>query len=238
VDMGLPSFMDAGLTGLPAWSQFSQAAGFEGELWVKASWDLATLPPENWPRKKDGSVVHRVFVGVATPAGLNLQECRFDGRDSQGNSRWEPSGEPLDFSFLRSLAEAGATVYFYPCQPHGRLGNPHVSQSQLCFYEIDDRSVEEQWEVLQRLQAQTGLQPCAVIHTGGKSLHVYFRLSEPVDAQRWKVLNRKLTIAANGDPAGKQSSPSDAAPRRLPRTFGRKFGGSQPEGNDQGCLQP
>lgn len=188
------------LTGLQAWSQFSQSIGFEGELWVKASWDLDTPPPENWPKKKDGSAVHRVFTGLATPADTAIQECRFADRDAQGNSKWEPVGEALNFSFLRSLSDAGATVHFYPCQPHGGLSNSHVLQSQLCFYEIDNKPIEAQWEVLQRLQTQTGLQPCVVVHTGGKSLHVYFRLSEPVAAHKWVVLNRKLAIVAGGDP--------------------------------------
>lgn len=56
----------------------------------------------------------------------------------------------------------------------------------------------------------TGLEPVAVVYTGGKSLHVYFRCSVALSPEDWISLNRKLAIsvgrntgaiAQNADPA-------------------------------------
>ena len=60
------------------------------------------------------------------------------------------------------------------------------------------------------LNTTTGLEPAAVVYTGGKSLHVYFRCTIGLSPENWICLNRKLAIsvgrnasanAQNADPA-------------------------------------
>jgi len=67
------------------------------------------------------------------------------------------------------------------------------------FVEWDDgATVDEQ----KGRPATLGLPgPTLALATGGKSLHVYFRLTEPMEPGAWRVLQRDLIAHCNADPA-------------------------------------
>lgn len=125
-----------------------------------------------------------------------LQRCRKVGPD--GSHEWLPSGDafPVD-----RLSDEGG-ILWRPACPGGPF-NSSFDTSALVFYEIDGVPLAGQWEALDRLTASTGLAPAAVVFSGSKSLHVYFRLDRALDAESWKRLMRKLCIAADplADPA-------------------------------------
>ncbi|MBW4419811.1 MAG: hypothetical protein KME13_11350 [Myxacorys californica WJT36-NPBG1] len=180
-----------------------QHLGFvsDSEICIKVSFDHeASLKPDWWAMKQDGETpVNYVFMGKVTVDGISVQKCQWKGEDKDGNSIWKPSGETYNFDHFRQLGSEGATVYFYPNKPSGGISNAHIKTTDLVFYEIDDLPLNEQWEALERLKANTGLVPCVVVFTGGKSLHVYFRLSEGVSQTDWRRLSRKLCILQSAD---------------------------------------
>ncbi|MBD1939724.1 primase C-terminal domain-containing protein [Microcoleus sp. FACHB-68] len=185
-----------------ALTQFLQAIDFTGEIWLKASWDFQTSPPTWWATKKNGDPVNYVYTGIVTSTSLSLALCEYAGTDEKDNSIWKPTDKHYTDGFAHALdlSHAGATIYFYPNQPQGGISNAHVTGTHLVFYEIDDLLLNQQWEALNQLQERTGLEPTAVVFTGGKSLHVYFRLEEKIDPQHWLRLNRKLAVIQNSDP--------------------------------------
>ncbi|MBD2066034.1 primase C-terminal domain-containing protein [Leptolyngbya sp. FACHB-671] len=164
---------------------------------------MRTPPPHDWPLKKDGSPVNHVYTGTVNKTGFSLTLCEYVGRDENSNSIWQPTGQHYSdgFTHCLDLSHAGATIYFYPNQPQGGISNAHVTGTDLVFYEIDDLPLAQQQEALNRFCTLTGLEPTAVVFTGGKSLHVYFRLTENVSPSEWQRQNRKLTIIQNSDPA-------------------------------------
>ncbi|MBD2066265.1 primase C-terminal domain-containing protein [Leptolyngbya sp. FACHB-671] len=186
-----------------ALTQFLQAIDFTGEIWLKASWDFQTSPPTWWATKKNGDPVNYLYTGTVTSTGLSLALCEYAGSDENGNSIWKPTDKHYTDGFAHALdlSHAGATIYFYPNQPQGGISNAHVTGTHLVFYEIDDLPLNQQWEALNQLQERTGLEPAAVVFTGGKSLHVYFRLEKKIDPKHWLRLNRKLAVIQNSDPA-------------------------------------
>jgi hypothetical protein len=192
------------LIGRAATIKFFESIHFSigNEIWIKASWDLPLeYKPDWWQTKKDGSPVNFVFQGAINLQGFSLTLCRFSGTDEQGASIWKAAESHWEdgYAYLRQLSELGATICFYPNQPHGGISDKHVTQSHLLFYEIDDRSLAAQKLEREAFSEQTGLQCGAVIFSGGKSYHNYIRLNSPVESQQWKQLNRELTVLLNGD---------------------------------------
>ena len=142
----------------------------------------------------DGQSKTRVFQWEAG----KFYECR-PGKDADGDRTWEPSA-PASWGEIEQLARDGWNVFSHPNHVAGGLGNKHAQCFTSLFYEIDDGSIEEQWQKIAYLKS-LGLAPAVVVFSGGKSLHVYIRLENPVNAERWLKLNRMLTIVMNGDPA-------------------------------------
>lgn len=176
------------------------------QIWVKLSWDLPLeLAPHHWERYHRGEcecLKHYVYRGQVTQRGFKLQRCRAAGKDLQGTTRWRPQGKVYHdgWQWVYQASRQGATVSFYPNQPQGGIGNHHVQQCHCLFYEIDDQPLAVQAQEIARLEADTGLVPAAVVYSGGKSLHVYFRSGTPLAPKDWLRLNRKLCIRQNSDP--------------------------------------
>ncbi|MGG6263149.1 hypothetical protein ACQ4M3_07705 [Leptolyngbya sp. AN03gr2] len=170
------------------------------EIWLKLAWDQAPeLCPLDWKwRNEEPEQI--VLTGIVLNNDLDLNQCKWAGYDINGDSIWEPQVEPYSFLRIAELAHTGATVHFYPNQPCGGISNNHVTHSSIVFYEIDQLDLQDQWKQIYRLTFETGLSPCAVVYTGSKSLHVYFRLSEPVESEvHWRRLARKLCILQDAD---------------------------------------
>jgi hypothetical protein len=177
------------------------------KIWLRISWDLPTeMIPKNWNHYcRNGQFVysHYILCGKITQQGFQLYCCTKGGRDKQGNTCWRltPKRYADGWALAFKMSYLGATVSFYPNQPDKGISNQHVSQCQCLFYEIDDLALSEQRQAVDRLRDEINLEPAAVVYTGGKSLHVYFKCSHSLNPAEWLYLNRQLTIIQNADPA-------------------------------------
>ena len=170
-------------------------------VWISASWSDRSPPPSTWPINKKGEPIHRIFTGTLQENTVLLTECKLAGKDEDGDSVWTPSKGFIDtLHTLNELGKAGASIFFYPNKPQGGICNKHIDTCDLIFYEADNATIEDQWENLERFMASTGLVPCLVAYSGGKSLHVYFKLDSPLAGSDFQRLQRKLCILQNSDP--------------------------------------
>ncbi|MBD2484008.1 hypothetical protein [Planktothrix sp. FACHB-1365] len=189
--------------------KFLQTIGFNlgSKIWIRASWNYPDiLAPYRWKTYLRGDrkfYCQYIFCGEVTNFGFSLTRCCYGGRDQKGNTIWQPTTKIYEdgFKLAQNLSKIGATVCFYPNQPTVGISNAHVINCHSIFYEIDNLSVFYQQQAIENLKQKTGLTPSAVVYTGGKSLHVYFRASEPLTPKQWLLLNRKLTIIQASDPA-------------------------------------
>ena len=189
--------------------RFLKTIGFTRgtRIWLRASWDHKTEPaPSRWRKYRinDKTIYCQyIFCGRITRKGFSLTKCTYGGRDKYGSTIWKPSTKKHTdgFAHVFKLSRIGATISFYPNQPTCGISNNHVKSCQTIFYEIDNLPLENQWDALQQLKQKTKLEPAAVVFTGGKSLHCYFRAKTALTPEQWLILNRKLTITQTSDPA-------------------------------------
>jgi hypothetical protein len=71
------------------------------------------------------------------------------------------------------------------------------------FVEWDDQTLEWQLQAWKELHLP---EPTAMVSTGGKSVHCYWRLAEPMAPAVWRVLQSRLIAHAQGDPQCKNPS--------------------------------
>jgi hypothetical protein len=107
---------------------------------------------------------------------------------------------------LTALAEGGKELFiipnYIPFSKHDGcvITKEGVRHANSLFAEIDDCPIEQQWERLRELEESLGLKSSLVVFSGGKSLHVYFKLSRPLtDRSRWESLQQKLIFALRSD---------------------------------------
>ena len=127
-------------------------------------------------------------------------------------------GDTQFFGYDRLLAEnqAGANVYLITGLANDASGiNQRTGQRTGCvvdadithctsfFVEWDDRPME--WQV--NAWRELGLpEPSLMVETGGKSVHAYWRLREPISPELWKPIQKRLIAHCDSDP--KCSNPS------------------------------
>lgn len=109
---------------------------------------------------------------------------------------------------LQRLADNGSDLFlipnYIPLDPDGAngIGADFISHADSLFCEIDDISIPQQWQKIEEVKAHLGLEPSLVVFSGGKSLHIYFRLEQPLtDLSHWKRLQQKLICLFDSDPA-------------------------------------
>ncbi len=124
-------------------------------------------------------------------------------RDPRGGCVWSNKGKriPNGLTYLQATANKGEEIFFVVNHAKGGIGQGHCSQFNVVFFECDDRPIEDQWSLINSFYTEYNIIPCAVIFTGGKSLHVYYKLSEDVSPEQWQELQRKLIVLNNSDPA-------------------------------------
>ncbi len=111
------------------------------------------------------------------------------------------------FKQLEHFAKQGDELFvipnYIPLQDgENGIGADFVESYPAIFAEIDDFSLDQQWQQIHHVQQKYGLEPTAVIFSGGKSLHIYFALKKPIfEAETWQRLQRKLICLFNSDPA-------------------------------------
>lgn len=142
---------------------------------------------------------NKIYRAHLTDNGLVIRQCRVVGKLSDGGNDWQPVGPEIDGQLLNQPLDADG-VFFRPNRIEGGILNQHFQGSNVLFYEIDDRTLEEQKAALERFTEWTGLKPVAIVFSGGKSLHVYFLLSQELGAEDWKRLMRKLCVVHQSDP--------------------------------------
>jgi hypothetical protein len=118
---------------------------------------------------------------------------------------------------LHAENQKGAAIYFITGDAATATGkavsDADITRCPAVFVEWDDRPIEWQLQAWQEL----GLpEPTAMVHTGGKSIHCYWRLTEPMAPEPWRVLQRRLIDYAGGDKACKN-------PSRLMRLPGYRY---------------
>lgn len=110
---------------------------------------------------------------------------------------------------LQVDADAGLSLYLVignVAQATGKAGavtDADVATIPALFIEWDDRSIQWQVSAWQEL----GLpEPSVQVATGGKSIHCYWVLEEPLPADQWRTITRRLIDHCGSDP--KCSNPS------------------------------
>ena len=118
--------------------------------------------------------------------------------------------ELFDEGWIQEKGNAGFNVYMVigetsrPPAKGGGIKDADIESCRSFFVEWDDgASLKEQasrWKEL-------GLpEPTVMVATGGKSLHVYWTLEEPLAPTRWKELQTRLITHCNGDKTCKNPS--------------------------------
>jgi hypothetical protein len=150
-------------------------------------------------------------LGVA-PTACHYRAIHWD-------SKHEPAGERavhLAPTFghrreqLEQLQRRGYRLYWLP---NGGPNDSDVAACQFLFVEWDNQDLAWQTTAWQTL----GLpEPTAQLATGGKSVHCYWRLREPIDPGRWRALTARLIRFCDSDPTCRN-------PSRLMRLAGSSY---------------
>lgn len=145
---------------------------------------------------------NRYYQSSVTESGLAItaEYCKWHKTETRWlepqeyksfpNDSWEwkldPNFQHEDgFSYLLQRAKQGDEIFYKANHLVGGISNRHFISSTDIFAEDDERTEAEQWENLASFIEATRIQPTAVVHSGGKSLHIHNRLSVAVDAQKW-----------------------------------------------------
>ncbi|MBD2124564.1 plasmid replication protein, CyRepA1 family [Trichocoleus sp. FACHB-262] len=127
------------------------------------------------------------YQGRVTSEGLSLRQYTCVGKTADGRKQWEASGQFWQdgYAYLLGRAEQGDDIFYKANYLVGGISNKAFISSTDIFAEDDERSEVEQWNNLAAFISSTGIQPTAVVHSGGKSLHVHNRLTSAVQAEDW-----------------------------------------------------
>ena len=131
---------------------------------------------------------------------------RRSGRDLQG----------FDAAALEADNKTGEAIYFITGdadqatgkdketgEPTGCVCDADVHNCRAVFVEWDKRPIEWQLTAWQELKLP---EPTAMAFTGGKSIHCYWLLNEPMAPEQWKPLQERLIKYAQGDSRCKNPS--------------------------------
>jgi predicted XRE-type DNA-binding protein len=166
----------------------------DDEIWVKV-------------RQTDGK--YNVYSGTVTTDNIDLWFCQRKKdssnqpiQDPKGGSEWVKTKHFQDgYNLLRHKSDQGDEIFYLPNHPQGGIGAGHCEKFNKIFAECDDRTIPEQWDLLQEISNQLGITPGSVIYSGGKSLHFYYHLNENITREEWQLLQRKLIIIFKSDKA-------------------------------------
>ena len=127
------------------------------------------------------------------------------GRDLRG----------LNVATLTAGNKAGEAVYFISGEadhatsinkkgsPTGCVGDPDITCCRAVFVEWDDKPIEWQLKAWQELNLP---EPSLMVRTGGKSIHCYWLLTNPMEPSQWRVLQERLITHTGADRACKNPS--------------------------------
>ena len=162
------------------------------EVWVKVdnNQPYRCVTTEHW--------------GLDATQALNPKDANGKPRvyPEDGNKIWEAVGKhyPNGGEHFQRLANQGHQIFVIPNKVKGGIRAVDVQQCQHIFAEADSSPIPEQWERLQWFSDVTGLVPCLVVYSGGKSLHFYFALSRAIAPEDWQRVQRKIILIFRSDP--------------------------------------
>lgn len=136
-----------------------------------------------------GKTPSETFFRCIGQAGTNVSR---KGADLRG----------FDAAALEADNAAGSAVYVVvgnatgTSRPTGAIGDADCPTVPALFVEWDDRPIEWQRQAWQEL----GLpKPSVQVATGGKSCHLYWVLDQPLPADQWRTLQRRLLVHCDAD---------------------------------------
>lgn len=107
------------------------------------------------------------------------------------------------YEYIQNLARFGYTVTYIPANigfTAKYLTNFFVG-SRFVVVETDNKPLEDQWDEVIRINELTGLKPCTVTYSGGKSLHVSYRFNSYLTAEQLLYAKAYLTSIVHSDTA-------------------------------------
>jgi hypothetical protein len=110
-----------------------------------------------------------------------------------------PSTQPQQ-QRLEELQRGGYRLYWLP---NGGPTDEHVTTCRFLFVEWDDHPLEWQLQAWRTLSLP---EPTVMLSTGGKSVHCYWRLSQPIAADRWREITKRMIAYCKSDPSCKNPS--------------------------------
>ena len=152
----------------------------------------------------------RVYELVLTASGFSAQLTKkLKGEDGGEDLAREPVGRVYQNGqvFLSKLTTGAdpQNIFLIPNRHAGGIGTDFYKGATALFYEVDDASLSDQTENINKF-IKLGLVPTAVVFSGGKSFHNYFRLSGEVTKEKWVYLQKLLIAVMHSDPAIKNVS--------------------------------
>ena len=142
-----------------------------------------------------------------TSATLHLETLGYSRGNQVGIRYINPStskatkADGLEFKQMEQLQSQGFNAYVV-VNPGGHSDND-ITAGRVIFYEHDNLDKSVQTDLWQSL----GLpEPTLQVDTGGKSVHSYWGLSEPVDVPTWKKLQSDLLEFSDADKTIKNPS--------------------------------
>jgi hypothetical protein len=142
--------------------------------------------------KKDGKPFKSIQQGILDLSDFSYQALKHDG---------SPQGRKVvnGISELQNLNNLGFGIYFLANVGTG-FNSADMTEGLCLFHESDKASIDEQQLEIDRISQELG-KPSAVIETG-KSLHTYYRLTEPLDRDSWPNHQRRwLQYSRCDDPS-------------------------------------
>lgn len=121
----------------------------------------------------------------------------------------------FDATELEAESRAGAAIYVIPNghgstasgtrkgRPTGAVVDADITECRVVFAEWDQGTLTEQQARLDDAGLPT---PSLLLHTGGKSLHAYWLLTDSVDPQTWREAMARLIEHTDADPACRNPS--------------------------------
>ncbi|BAY15641.1 hypothetical protein NIES21_14590 [Anabaenopsis circularis NIES-21] len=159
------------------------------EFWVKVNNNI----PVKCRVTKDGF--------TAQACEKRLDESNNAIKDPKGGSVWDTKGGIWNdgYNYILKQTQKGKDAFIIPNHCQGGISANHATKFQLIFFEVDDRSIDEQWKLLNELANNYGIVPYMVVFSGGKSLHVYYKLNREISPETWQRLQRKCIILFKSD---------------------------------------
>jgi hypothetical protein len=184
-------WLDEPLRGEAALKAFMRARGTEPSPYVEESFEF-------WVKTSARNVFRCEYYGGGFFDATWMKPV---GEGEDGNNIYEEGSYHRDGAefIQRQFVKKGIDVFQIPGEQEGGITNAHCIRHYFIFGESDDGTIEDQKLNIDKLAA-FGIAPSVVVHSGGKSLHTYFSLREPVtDLEAWKEVQRLLIIAMNSD---------------------------------------